>query len=410
MKSSAISTCEVVAVIVAAGRGERAGQTGGPKQYRQIGGHTVLCHALSAFLDCPLIDTVVVAIHADDAELYAAAIDELSATQKEKLSAPVVGGATRQLSVFAGLKALESAAPRQVLVHDAARPFVDAGLIERTIKGLDVGKASLPSIPVADTIKRADEHGCVAETVSRNGLYAAQTPQGFDFETLIDAHRRAADANTVDFTDDASIAEWAGISVKLVEGSPQNTKITTAADVEQAERKMSMAIPDVRVGHGYDTHQLVDGTSIWLCGVEIPHNRKLSGHSDADVGLHALTDALLAAIADGDIGSHFPPSDEKWRGAKSDQFLAHAVSQVEAAGGTITHMDVTLLCETPKIGPHRDNMRAAIATITGVDRARISVKATTNEKIGFIGREEGMVALATATVVMGTLTISGASA
>ncbi|MEN0040371.1 MAG: 2-C-methyl-D-erythritol 2,4-cyclodiphosphate synthase, partial [Pseudomonadota bacterium] len=228
------------------------------------------------------------------------------------------------------------------------------------------------------------------------------TPQGFAFQRLYAAHNSAHESGETHFTDDSSLMRAAGHQVIAVEGDAVNTKLTTADDMARAEAMF--AVPDVRVGHGYDTHQLVPGDSIWLCGVEIPHTHRLSGQSDADVGLHALTDALLATIADGDIGSHFPPSDEKWKGAKSDQFLAHAINLVQQAAGTITHMDVTLVCESPKIGPHRDAMRDAMATITAVDRSRISVKATTNERIGFIGREEGMVALATATVVFGETT------
>ena len=240
----------------------------------------------------------------------------------------------------------------------------------------------------------------IEATVDRTRLYAAQTPQGFHFDGILQAHEKAADAGRSDFSDDTGLAEWVGMDVLIVDGDPRNVKITTAQDMAQAQEKFVMSAPDVRVGHGYDTHQLVDGDHVWLCGVKLPHTQSLSGHSDADVGLHALTDALFAAVADGDIGSHFPPSDPQWKGARSDQFLAHAVDRVRAHGGHITHMDVTLVCEAPKIGPHRDEMRNAISNITGIEAARISVKATTNEKIGFVGRNEGMVAMATATVVM----------
>jgi 2-C-methyl-D-erythritol 4-phosphate cytidylyltransferase/2-C-methyl-D-erythritol 2,4-cyclodiphosphate synthase len=383
------------AVLVAAGRGLRAGQGDGPKQYQLLGGKSVLTRSLKAFLDHPSIHFVVVVIHGDDQSRY-----EIAKIDHPKLRPAVIGGATRQMSVAAGLRALADLGPKNVLIHDAARPFVDAQTIDRVINKLADHTAVLPSLPVADTLKRCSPDGFVEETVDRSNLYAAQTPQGFDFEAIWQAHRVAAEAQRHDFSDDTSLAEWSGIEVVVAEGDPRNVKLTTAQDMAQAQEKFDMLVPDIRVGHGYDTHQFVDGDHIWLCGVKLDHDKSLSGHSDADVGLHALTDALLAAIADGDIGSHFPPSDPKWKGARSDQFLAHAVSSVIAAGGRITHMDVTLVCEAPKIGPHRDTMRAAISKISGIETGRISVKATTNERIGFVGRSEGMVALATATVVM----------
>ena len=385
----------VAAVIVAAGRGSRAGETAGPKQYRQLGGTAVLRRTLDVFLHASEVDRVVVCIHPDDAGLY-----EDCTPKNDKLLPPVFGGATRQLSVLAGLEALAEFNTDHVLIHDAARPFVSEQTIRNVLTALENDAAALPGIPIADTLKQSDDLGLVDETVSRENLYAAQTPQGFHFSVIMDAHRKANAANRDDFTDDAALAEWAGISVRLVEGNAANTKLTTNENFEEAERRMRSSMPDVRTGHGYDTHQLVDGDHITLCGVEIPFTHKLSGHSDADVGLHALTDALLGTIGDGDIGSHFPPSDAKWKGAQSDQFLSHAASLVRAQGGTITHCDVTLICEAPKIGPHRQAMREAIARILDIESKRVSVKATTNERIGFIGREEGMVALATATVVI----------
>lgn len=381
-------------VIVAAGRGERAGSTSGPKQYRMVGGRSVIDRAVAAFAAHGDVHGVQPVIHADDEALFSKAV-----VHHRKVLQPVVGGATRQASVLAGLEALAGRGFTHALVHDAARPFVTAGIIDRVLAGLDDATGALPTLAVADSLQKVDGK-VVGDAVSRDGLHIAQTPQGFAFEPLLKAHRAAAAKDVHNFTDDSSLMRDAGHEVISVEGDVVNTKLTTAEDMARAKAQFS--VPDVRVGHGYDTHQLVEGGSIWLCGVELPHNRKLSGHSDADVGLHALTDALLATIADGDIGSHFPPSDESWKGAKSDQFLAHAVGLVRQAGGTITHMDVTLLCESPKIGPHRDKMREAMASITGVETSRISVKATTNERIGFIGREEGMVALATATAVFGT--------
>ncbi len=391
-----VKTTKNGVVIVAAGRGERAGLEGGPKQYRKLAGKTVLARALQPFLDHGDISKIVVVFHADDQSLYSAAVSAHS-----KLLPPVTGGATRQQSVLAGLVALEEHQPENVFIHDAARPFVSGSLISRIGDALTNSPAALPALPVADTLKRVGDNGLIKETVSRDGLFSAQTPQGFRFKEILSAHRDAAKNDLDSFTDDSTLAEWAGIRVQLVEGEAQNTKITTRADMDEAVSAMDSAIPDIRVGHGYDTHQFVDGSGVWLCGVNVPHNKSLKGHSDADVGLHALTDALLATIGAGDIGSHFPPSDDKWKGAKSDQFLKHAVDLVHDSGGTITHMDVTLLCEAPKIGPHRDNMREVISGISGVEISRISVKATTNERMGYIGREEGMTALATATVVMG---------
>ena len=386
-------TRKTVALIVAAGRGSRAG-TGGPKQYRMLGTKTVLQHTLEAFADHPAIDCVVVAIHQDDRDAYAAACPA-----NPKLMTPVLGGETRQQSVCAGLKALGTAGCAKVLIHDAARPFVDPDLINRVVDGLEQNAAVLPALPIADTLKRATDGGRVIETISRASLHTAQTPQGFHFEAIFAAHNNAAHQGKSDFTDDSALAEWAGIDVTLVAGSPANIKLTSAADLAEADMRARHAIPDVRTGTGYDVHQLVRGDTITLCGVKIAHDKTLDGHSDADVGLHALTDAMLGCIAEGDIGTHFPPSDDRWKGASSDQFLAHAAKLVRERGGTITHCDVSLVCEAPKIVPHRDAMRSAIAAIVDIQIDRVSVKATTNERIGFVGREEGIAALASATSV-----------
>lgn len=395
MNSQATKTA---VVIVAAGRGSRADNGNGPKQYQFAGTKSVLNRTMQAFVSHQDIDLVIVVIHGDDEDLY-----HQCACSSPKILPPVLGGATRQLSVFAGLQALIDSKPDRVLIHDAARPYVDDDTIDRVLVGLQRHQAVLPAIAVSDTLKRTDDHNIVVETVSRDGLFAAQTPQGFEFDTILMAHLTASAAKRIDFTDDTAIAEWHGVNVGVVEGSVNNIKLTTAQDMINARKKSAMPIPDIRVGHGYDTHQFVDGDRIYLCGVELVHNQTLKGHSDADVGLHALTDALLATVSSGDIGSHFPPSDPKWRAAKSDQFLQFAVARVEEEGGHITHLDVTLVCEAPKIGPHRDAMRQAIADISGIEMGRISVKATTNESRGFIGRGEGMVAIATATVVMGNM-------
>jgi 2-C-methyl-D-erythritol 4-phosphate cytidylyltransferase/2-C-methyl-D-erythritol 2,4-cyclodiphosphate synthase len=396
----------VGAVIVAAGRGERAGSgADGPKQYRLIGGREVLAWTLQAFQRHPDIGPIVVVIHPDDHALFTRAA--------EKIDPPVSfivieGGADRQASVRNGLEALEGADPSHVLIHDGVRPFVDDALIDRVIGRLADGAAAvLPALSVAETLKAADRDGQVEKTVPRDGLFAAQTPQGFAYADILRAHRKAASVTEQTFTDDTAIAEWAGMRVLIVDGDPDNIKLTFAADIERADRKMqsetmrSSALPDVRTGNGYDVHALVPGSAVTLCGVEIEHDRALSGHSDADVAFHALTDALLATCGQGDIGDHFPPSDPQWKGAASRIFLEHAVDLVAAAGGSVMNVDVTLICEAPKIGPYKVAMRANMARTIGIEIDRCSVKATTNEKIGFVGRREGIAAIATATVVFG---------
>ena len=386
----------IIAIIVAAGKGSRAGSQGGPKQYRKIGDAAVLSHTCGAFLDHESIDKVICIIHGDDRDAY-----EALSLSHEKLLSPVAGGETRQLSVLAGLEAIEEWAPSIVLVHDAARPLVSKTVIDAVLSGVSSEHGALPCIAVSDTLKSADSMMMVDKTVPRSGLFAAQTPQGFSFDGLIKAHRDAHAKGQIEFTDDSALAEWAGIAVKIVPGDPTNVKLTTAEDIAKADREMNQSIqlPDVRVGHGYDTHRLVPGDHVWLCGIKLDHHLKLDGHSDADVGLHALTDAVLATIGSGDIGSHFPPSDDRWKDAASHQFLRHAIDEVSKSGGRLTHVDITLVCESPKIGPHRPQMRSVIGQICGIAVDRVSVKATTNETIGFVGREEGIVAMATATVV-----------
>ncbi len=386
-------------VIVAAGRGERMGGTGGPKQYRELVGETVLARSARAFLDHPGIDVVQIVIHADDAALYEQAMFNAEMLDDGRLLPPVPGGRTRQESVLCGLSALRNRQPGKVLIHDAARPFVTREIIDGVISGIAPGMAALPGLAVADTLKRAGADMIVETTVPRDRLFGAQTPQGFVFSEIIAAHETAAAAGQTAHTDDAAVAEAFGLAVRIVPSTAGNFKLTTESDMEAARLRLMANVPDVRTGNGYDVHQLVPGDHVTLCGLRIAHDRSLKGHSDADVGLHALTDALLGTIGEGDIGSHFPPSDERWRGAPSDIFLRHAVSLVCERGGTITHLDVTLICEAPKIGPHRDAMRSRISTIAGVAVERVAVKATTNEKIGFIGRGEGIAAMATATAV-----------
>ncbi|MGK9055115.1 bifunctional 2-C-methyl-D-erythritol 4-phosphate cytidylyltransferase/2-C-methyl-D-erythritol 2,4-cyclodiphosphate synthase [Neorhizobium petrolearium] len=386
-------------VIVAAGRGERAGSPDdGPKQYRRIGGRPVIAHTLWQFLTWPRSGPIVVVIHPDDEALFAAATGALPGIERVVTT---FGGETRQRSVYEGLKALSAAEATHVMIHDAARPFVDHGILDRIATALDQGQEGvLPAMPVTDTLKRGGADGLVHETVPRAGLYAAQTPQSFVLSAIRTAHEKAAALRREDFTDDASIAEWAGLAVTLVEGSVDNLKLTVKRDIAMADEKLSLnTLPDVRTGNGYDVHQLEAGDGVTLCGVFIPHDQKLSGHSDADVALHALTDALLATCGAGDIGDHFPPSDMQWRGASSKIFLDHAAKVVRERGGTIMNADISLIAEAPKIAPHRQAMRENLADILGISVDRCSVKATTNEKIGFVGRREGIAAIATATVV-----------
>ncbi|MEM1306303.1 MAG: bifunctional 2-C-methyl-D-erythritol 4-phosphate cytidylyltransferase/2-C-methyl-D-erythritol 2,4-cyclodiphosphate synthase [Pseudomonadota bacterium] len=408
----------VTALVVAAGRGERVGAPErGPKQYRLLGGRTVLAWTMDAFRQHTAVDDIQVVIHAEDHALYAAAVRDVAA----ELRPVAIGGATRQASVHAGLEAVAASAtpPDVVLIHDAARPFVTAAEITAVIDGIASGGGAISALPVVDTLKRArpDAHGPRIETtVPRDNLWRALTPQAFRLDDILNAHRAAVTDGRADLTDDAGIAEASGLTVRLVAGDAGNTKITSADDLADAEKRLmtspadqpantsGLALPDVRSGTGFDVHRFADGTSVWLCGVEIPHDQRLDGHSDADVGLHALTDALLGAIGDGDIGAHFPPSDPQWKGAASDQFLADAARRVRARGGVITNVDVTLLCEAPKVGPHRDAMRRAVADILAIDVARVGVKATTTEQLGFTGRREGIAAMATATVVLGMFT------
>lgn len=387
------------ALIVAAGRGARAGRPGlAPKQYADLAGRPVLAHAIAAFEACPGIATITVVIHADDRALYEAAIPPGA----RRLTDPVIGGATRQESVRLGLAALAPAAPERVLIHDAARPFVTPDLIGRVIAALASHDGAIAAAPLADTLKRDRGDGVAAETVPRADLWRAQTPQGFRFPAILDAHRRAARDGRADFTDDAAVAEWAGLAVALVPGPARNFKLTTEEDMAMAAALLAGASPafEPRTGSGFDVHAFCEGDHVWLAGVRIPHGRGLTGHSDADAPLHALTDALLGAIGDGDIGQHFPPSDPAWKGARSRLFVEDAARRIAARGGRIANVDVTILCELPRVGPHRDAMRAAIADMLGIDVTRVGVKATTTERLGFTGREEGLAAMATATVLL----------
>ncbi len=381
----------VAAIVVAAGRGLRAGGDR-PKQYREILGEPMIRPSLAALAAHRAIFAVQPVIHPDDAALFK------SATSGLELLPPVAGGATRQASVRAGLEALAPHRPDAVLVHDAARPFASDALIARAIAAAATGGAAIPVLAVADTVKTVDAAGTVTGTLDRAQLRLVQTPQAFDFAALVAAHRKAQAAGREDFTDDAALAEWAGVAVTTFPGEAANVKLTTDDDFMRAERAKLAALSDVRTGFGFDVHRFGDGDHVMLAGVRIAHGRGLSGHSDADVALHALVDAILGALAEGDIGVHFPPTDPQWRGASSDRFFAFAVDRLRKRGGRIAHLDVTIVCEAPRIGPHRDAMRARIAEIAGVPIERIGVKATTSEKMGFTGRGEGMAAFANATV------------
>ncbi|HVU39846.1 MAG TPA: bifunctional 2-C-methyl-D-erythritol 4-phosphate cytidylyltransferase/2-C-methyl-D-erythritol 2,4-cyclodiphosphate synthase [Xanthobacteraceae bacterium] len=382
----------VAAVIVAAGRGQRVGGDI-PKQYRTIAGRPVIRPTLEAFAGHAQIDVIQPVIHPADKDLFRGASSGL-----DKLRDPVAGGATRQISVRAGVQALAAHAPDLVLIHDAARPFLSADLIGRAISAGRQFGAAVPGVAIADTVKKIDDAAIVSETLDRSHLRTVQTPQAFGYPLIAEAHRRAEAEGRDDFTDDAALAEWAGHRVHVFAGEAGNVKLTTNEDFTRAELLHAASLADVRIGNGFDVHIFADGDHVMLGGVRIPHTRGVSGHSDADVALHALVDAILGALAEGDIGQHFPPSDPQWRGASSDRFLAFACERVRARGGLIGNLDVTIVCEAPRVSPHRDAMRARIAEIAGIPAARVAVKATTSEKLGFTGRGEGIVAMATATV------------
>ena len=381
-----------VALIVAAGRGERAQPTPEssaalPKQFWRLGAKPVLRWAAEAFRGHRAVSQVLVVIREADRQTYESAVSGLD------LLPPVVGGTTRQESVRNGLEALAAVSPDRVLIHDAARPLVSPAVIGRVVDVLARADGAAPMLAMTDTLRRKTAAGFAL--VPRDDLLRAQTPQGFRFDAILAAHRKFAHENA---TDDFALAQSAGLSLATVEGDPLNLKLTTPEDFALAERLAASTLSDVRTGTGFDVHRFVEGDHLWLCGVKIPHEFGLEGHSDADAGLHALTDALLGALADGDIGAHFPPTDERWRGAPSHLFLSHAASLLRERGGVIAHVDVTLICERPKVSPYRDAMRGSISQILGIDRARVSVKATTTEGLGFTGRREGIAAQAVATI------------
>lgn len=382
------------ALIVAGGRGLRAA-TSIPKQYVSLGGIPVLARTVSLFLAHPEIDRVAVVIGATDRERYKATFP----SPQTKLTAPVEGGDTRQQSVLNGLRALREIAPARVLIHDAVRPFVSSAIISDVIAALDKQQGAIAAVPLSDTLKRAGSDLIVAGTMERSGLWRAQTPQGFHYKAILAAYESAAAAGRFDLTDDAAVAELAGIAIAIVPGSASNRKLTTTDDLAMANQSQA-ALPDIRTGQGFDVHRFAPGDHVWLCGVRVEHTHALEGHSDADVALHALTDALFGAIGESDIGTVFPNDDPRWKGAASHIFLTEAARRVRAKGGTIGNVDITLLCEAPKIAPHRVAMCARIAAILEIEPGRVAVKATTTEGLGFTGRREGIAALATATVVL----------
>ncbi len=377
---------KIAGLIVAAGRGVRAGG-GIPKQYRDLNGQTVLRRSVLALLAHRDVEAVQVVIHSDDVNEYEAAVNGISG-----LLPVCIGGAERHDSVLAGLNALKGFAPDIVLIHDAARPLVSVNIIEEVINALETHAGAFPALPVVDALWRGGDVIDTPET--REGLWRAQTPQGFRFADILAAHENL----TSPALDDVAVAHAAGLSVAITQGAEDNFKITNPEDFARAERALKDDM-DIRTGNGFDVHKFGEGDHVTLCGVDIPHTHGLVGHSDADVAMHTVTDAIFGALCEGDIGQWFPPSDMQWKGAASDIFLTKAVERAVARGFTVTHIDCTIICEMPKIGPHALAMRERMAQIIGIDMGRISVKATTSEKLGFTGRGEGIAATATATLV-----------
>ncbi|MBI3676165.1 MAG: bifunctional 2-C-methyl-D-erythritol 4-phosphate cytidylyltransferase/2-C-methyl-D-erythritol 2,4-cyclodiphosphate synthase [Proteobacteria bacterium] len=378
----------IAALIVAAGRGERMGGSV-PKQYRELMGKSVLRRAVEVFTSRSDIAVSQVVIASSDRELYAEAVKGL------KVLPALGGGGTRQHSVMHGLEALSAHKPDFVLIHDAARPLTSQSLVDRVVAALESGAdAAIPLLPVSDTLKRNASLGRW-ETISRENTWRAQTPQGFRFNAIWQAHR---EYNGRVVTDDMALAELAGLTITPVDGEETNMKITSPSDLETAQSLLGGF--ETRTAFGFDSHRFAPGKFVWLCGVKIAHREGLEGHSDADAGLHALTDALLGTIGEGDLGQHFPPADERWRDASSSIFVEHAAKLIAERNGHVVHCDITLICESPKIAPHREAMRARIAEILKIDVSRVSVKATTTEGMGFTGRREGLVAQAVATVAL----------
>jgi 2-C-methyl-D-erythritol 4-phosphate cytidylyltransferase/2-C-methyl-D-erythritol 2,4-cyclodiphosphate synthase len=390
-------------VVVAAGRGLRAGGDR-PKQYRRLAGRPVLTWTLEAILAADPNADVITVVHADDLNDYREAEGLLAEPLRAKLAAPVRGGTTRQASVLAGLESLAqrlSGPPALVAIHDGARPLLfvkHTNLFIEAFAFADLYGAAIPALPVTDTIKSVDASGLIVATLDRSNLRAVQTPQAFRFAPLFDAHRKAAADGHSDFSDDAGLVQWAGLAVHAFPGDPENVKLTTPRDFELAERALAGAYGDIRIGQGFDVHAFGPGDHVVLGGVKLVHDRGLVGHSDADVLLHALTDAILGGLGAADIGAHFPPSDPQFRLAPSEIFLKDALARLAARRGMLAHLDATLVCETPRIGPYREAIRANIAAMAGIALDRVALKATTSERLGFTGRGEGIAALAVATL------------
>ena len=384
---------KIGAVVVAAGTGSRAGGEK-PKQYQSIGGQPVVWWALKSFCDHPLVAHIQPVIGPGQAALFE------SATRDLAIEPPITGGATRQESCRLGLEALAKHNLSHVLIHDAARPLISADLINRVIAGLAKHQGAIPGIAVADTIKKAP-HGTIERTIDRTGLWAVQTPQGFAFDAIRAAHEKARQSGQMSLTDDAAVAELAGLEVVIIPGGTENRKMTTSDDLADADRALGKSLndlSDIRTGMGIDIHPFAPGDHVMLCGIPIAHTHRLAGHSDADVALHALTDAILGAVGEGDIGTHFPPSDSQWKDAPSSIFLAKAVDLVARRGGRVGNADIAILAEAPRVAPHLAAMKAKLSTLLGIAEDRIAIKATTAERLGFVGRGEGIAAFATVLV------------
>ena len=380
-----------VALIVSAGRGHRiGGET--PKQYLPLGGHAILYQSIVAFLSHEQVDVVRVVIHPDDEKLYYRAIEDLD------ILSPVFGGAERQDSVRLGLQSLQELDPERVLIHDAARPWVSGDVIAAVLDAVHPGQGALPGLAMTDTVKSVTVEGFVKDTLERGEIWCAQTPQGFMFGDILPAHLLTAGHS---FSDDAEVAESNSMKIKIVPGDPENIKITHPRDMARLNTQDGSSMSATRVGCGFDVHRFGVGELVTLCGIDIPFNRSLEGHSDADVGYHALTDALLGAAGKDDIGTYFPPSDARWKDISSDIFLRHAVELLESIGAKIENVDVTIICELPRIGPHRNAMREQVAKCLSIDPGRVNIKGKTTEKLGFLGREEGIAAQAIATIKIG---------
>ena len=386
-------THKVAALILAAGQGSRAG-TDIPKQFRQIGGKAVLAHSVEAFARHPAVGAVYLVIGSGQQETVRTMIGD------GQVTAIIQGADSRRGSVRAGLEAIAATGGAdRVLIHDAARPFLSPSMIDQLLAALEQAPGAFPALPVADTLVKSTGN-IAGDIVDRSGLYRVQTPQAFHFESIIRAHR-AWDSSR-EATDDAQMLREAGHDVLMVPGDERLEKLTYPQDFARAEAQLA-SCRTTRVGMGYDVHRLAADEELWLCGVQVPHDRGLAGHSDADVAIHAIVDALLGALSEGDIGSHFPPSDPQWRGAASSRFLEYAANRVTERGGRMEHIDVTIICEAPKIGPHRDAMRQRISEILAIPLERVSVKATTTERLGFAGRREGIAAQAVATISLPAL-------